>query len=317
MLKTRNFHEAISIIHYFFGNGYNTEDLKRLKEGLDSLGVKSDPTLSIERLIRGLENVKTLTGLVEEIKKSRGELETLQANIAEAKGELKALRDTVIKAIDEAKEKVVSQILSVNNATAIKIKETAENSIAKTDETCRNNINQVKNAGETAVSIIKNLRDNTEKTLKSLNKQAETTFTEASKTSTEIVQTIETETEKALNRFNDHVSTATAKFKQDYEEWGNIRERVGEYKQTLEYAVLLFGILETPEALRKVPSSIVKRLMRRIYVWTSMMLPNETMKPSENMHDKEWNLSTFTSYKLPVVFEWCTEELEKRFRKEA
>lgn len=99
--------------------------------------------------------------------------------------------------------------------------------------------------------------------------------------------------------------------------WGELMRKAGETKEQLDNANLLLGILKYPETVKKLPMPIVAQVMNRIYLWTRVRLPDQTMKPSYDIYQKDFNLNYLTSYKLPVVFEWCKEELERRVDEEA
>jgi hypothetical protein len=55
--------------------------------------------------------------------------------------------------------------------------------------------------------------------------------------------------------------------------------------------------------------------MKSVSLWTTIMLPNGTMRPSDRIHGKEMNLTTYYDYKISAVFEWCSEELGNRFER--
>lgn len=46
-LRTATFREAVATVYSLFRDGYGTEDVKSLKEGLDVVGIRGDPLLSI------------------------------------------------------------------------------------------------------------------------------------------------------------------------------------------------------------------------------------------------------------------------------
>jgi chromosome segregation ATPase len=302
-LKTQTFKEAIAMTVYYFTNGYDTADLKSLKDGLDLLGVKGDPKLSITRLVKGLERIKTLVNLEDTVKEYEKKLQTLNENIAKAEGELYAIRDITVNAIKEA----------------------ADYGRARASETWENTCTQIRNTGKESIRKITELGENSEKTLGNLSQKVETTISETGKVEGTIAETLKTETEKsakkfdactekALRNFDTHVSETMNSVKKDFEEWGNVKERVGKYEERIGYANTLLGILETPEMLKTVPLQLIARLMNRLYLWASMLLAGETMTPSENIQNKEWQLATYKRYQLPVIFEWCSEELERRMR---
>jgi predicted nucleic acid-binding Zn-ribbon protein len=96
--KTRTFQEAMNITGWFFSQGYRTEDLKSIKDAIELVGIKGDPTLSVDRLMRGVEEAGSLNNLRDNIKKSREELRTLRDNINSAEGKLTAILGFLVSA---------------------------------------------------------------------------------------------------------------------------------------------------------------------------------------------------------------------------
>lgn len=108
MIQIRTIRNAVDMVTELFTEGYTTEDLRSLKTGLDLLGVKGDSTFSLRRLVTGLENVKNLTTLNNQIQEKEKQLKTLTANINKAKGELNSYQEIVIKTLNEAKVQTVT-----------------------------------------------------------------------------------------------------------------------------------------------------------------------------------------------------------------
>ena len=174
----------MNITGWFFSQGYKTEDLKSIKDGIELVGVKGDPTLSVDRLIRGIEEAGSLNNLRGTIKKSREELKTLQDEIVSAEGKLSAIQETVIKAIDKTKDNAVGQI---------------------------------ENLGKNSVSDIGKLRDNVEKMVKDLEKTSEgsigrleesteTRIRDTTRKSCEDVEAVKKEAIKSLSGIHAEIS---------------------------------------------------------------------------------------------------------------
>ena len=315
-LKTQTFKEAVAITVHFFTNGYDTADLKSLKDGLDLLGVKGDPKLSITRLIKGLEGIKTLVNLEYAIKECEEELQTLNKNISKAKGELAAIRDVSLKNIDEVKGFAISEIKSLGKDIAKGIKENAENSITIADKAWKNMIDKFENTCKTSTSEIMNFKGNAETTLKDLEQKTKASLNETSKAATSIVQILDTETEKiakkidehiekTLSMFNEQVSTTMMQFKEDFIKWGELREKSGELKKDIENAAVFFGMLESTEVLKELTPEFVAK-----HQWIVTMIPSRRIEPSERIIRKEFHLS-YGEYRMAVISEWLCEEMEK------
>jgi chromosome segregation ATPase len=202
-LKNRHFREAISIMRSFFRAGYHTEDLKRIKDGLDLLQVKGNPALSIDRLVRGLENVKSLAGLEGEMQKSKKKLQTLQDKIVKAKGELEAIRDITVEVINKTRKNAVNQI-----------KKTGDNTIAEIVSLGRNGQRELSNLAGLAY-------DSFGKTEKKLTDTVGTFKAEAEKAQ----GAFEKHTYETLDKFSDNLSSAMSHFEKDLVKWGNAREQ--------------------------------------------------------------------------------------------
>lgn len=89
-MNTRTYKEAVNTTLGFFKDGYSTKDLQDLQRGLDVIGIKGDSTLSVKRLITGLQNAKSLNRLDDSIEERGKTLETLNSKINVAEGILSA-----------------------------------------------------------------------------------------------------------------------------------------------------------------------------------------------------------------------------------
>lgn len=260
-IKTSTFKEAVNTVVSFFSDRYNTKDLKRLKGGVDLLKIKDNPTLSIDRLIKGLEDVKTLSNLNDVITEKKIELDTIQKNMKSSKAKLNAIKETILPNITITK-----------NAAINSISETRNESIKKIDAT------------EKATSS-------------SINK---------------ITQHFEKKTDESLAKIDSHLSVTIQKFRDDFEEWGNLQQKIGECKQPIKYGYTLLGVLENPDEVQKLPLDIITRLTGRILLWIEKNLPDTKVRASENIHNKEYMLNTMLPIKLPVLAEFLKEALEEK-----
>ena len=76
--RNQAFASALKVMTSFFSDGYTPSDLQRIRQALNLIQIKDRHQLSINRLVSGLEEAKTLVGLTDQIAERRKELETLQ-----------------------------------------------------------------------------------------------------------------------------------------------------------------------------------------------------------------------------------------------
>ncbi|MGD0496453.1 MAG: hypothetical protein ABSB28_10545 [Candidatus Bathyarchaeia archaeon] len=123
-----------------------------------------------------------------------------------------------------------------------------------------------------------------------------------------------TEVEKVEQEATAEIRGVLTNFKEDLKEWGEIKAEAGKLGDLIDLAYRLMGIKTvSPEILGKVSTSEIASLMERIWVWTTVRLPNEygTLKYNEYVTLK------YNRLNIPVVAEFLTEELKKRALEEA
>jgi ABC-type transporter Mla subunit MlaD len=243
-LKTRTYKEATTTTAWFFSQGYNTEDLKNIKKGIELVGVKGDVALSIERFVRGIEEAGSLASLHEAIRESRQELRSLQDEIASAKGQLAAIKDTVVKTLD-----------NVANTAIAKIEKLADEAISALTKARSNASTNLDDLGRTSISEITELSKNTTRTLRELGNRAASSLTQTDLAANAIAKTLgawvqpfldslEAGTKKILD---SHLADITTRFHQDLEKWEEMREAAMEKK----YAARIASLEENLEESRK------------------------------------------------------------------
>jgi len=247
-LRIATFKEAVATVRSLFRDGYSTKDIQSLKHGLDMLGIKGDPLLSISRLVKGLEKQRSLVALEDRVAEERKELTMLKKALAVTKIELK----------------VAKQVTKV--------------------------FEDIKAAGVKAIS---ETAEQTNKTIKS----AEVKF--------------ETQLRESLVNFDACIQQTMEGVREELGEWGELQQQKGKLEETLDYCLVLLGILKSTEFLKKVPLSLVVQLFDRLHLWSEMNLKDISIRPSENIHNKENKLQTWHSYKLPVLIEFVYEDLKQ------
>lgn len=117
-LQTVTFKESVAVVGSLFASGYSAEDIRSLKHGLDMLGIKGDPYLSVNRLVRGLKKHQSLAAVEEKISAKKQELTAQNKALAKVKRELKVIRQVTLDAIAEAKSAAVEAIADIRTQTS-------------------------------------------------------------------------------------------------------------------------------------------------------------------------------------------------------
>jgi predicted nucleic acid-binding Zn-ribbon protein len=112
-LQAEAVREAVSTVELFYKDGWSAEDLRCLKLGLDLLGLKNEPRPSIARLLKALEQEKSLATLSEKVGRKREELTVLTEACAQLRKDLEVIQFVTVKAIEEARDASVDAIAVV------------------------------------------------------------------------------------------------------------------------------------------------------------------------------------------------------------
>ena len=149
--ETQTLKDDVDEVSEFFKAGYNRNDLKTLRKDLDLPGIRDNPSLSLDRLVTGLEKFRNLVHLEDTIKESSKELETLQTNLSVTKGELTAIHDVIIQDIEAAKTdattKFVDYVTNTFQTVNLELKESAETA-KSTAENVKNSILDIRKQAE-------------------------------------------------------------------------------------------------------------------------------------------------------------------------
>ncbi len=97
------FKEALSIVGALFKAGFTTSDLEGLLAGIQLLGIRNDPPLTMARLLQALEGAKTLVCLSDRVETKREELTALNEASSTVKNELRTTETVTLKIIEEAR----------------------------------------------------------------------------------------------------------------------------------------------------------------------------------------------------------------------
>jgi len=288
--KTATFQKAVKITMSFFAQGYDTKDLERLKDGLTLLGVKGNPNLSINRLVEGLENAKTLLNLKNTRAKSEKELEALNANASAVKGELRTYKETVLKILDEARTRAIKDIGDAKRDAASAISE-------------------VRVEGEKSLSHTVGI---VEKEVSAANKMLTSNASTLSKSTEDMAKFLNQRMTEALDKFDGRIADTMQGFVAAFEKATKLIERASGYADLMKYGYCLFGVLKIPDTIKEVPLSLIAQLADRIHVYIEIHFGDESASPSEAAVSREHTLRRFWSCRLSALSLWLKEELEKR-----
>jgi len=113
----------------------------------------------------------------------------------------------------------------------------------------------------------------------------------------------------STGKFDRHVQHMMEDVRTELGKWGNLREEEGKLKEIIHPALVLLGILKSPEYLRKLPLTFVYQLFDRLHSWSEMNLKDVSIQPSHDIWKKEVNLNFIQTYRLPVLIEFVCEGL--------
>jgi chromosome segregation ATPase len=116
-LRTATFKRACTVVCSLFKDGYSTEDITSLKQGLDAFGIRGDSGQSISRLVEGLKKQKTLVALRSRVTELDRKLDSQKKALAETEGKSKAVKEVTLNAIEQAKNAALKAIANTEEQT--------------------------------------------------------------------------------------------------------------------------------------------------------------------------------------------------------
>lgn len=283
--KTRTFQEAIKITVWFFTKGYKTADLKSIKDGIELVGVKDNPTLSIDRLIRGVDEAGSLNNIQDIIKKSKEELETLQDEIASAEGKLTAIQGIVIKAIDLTKDNAVSQIENLGNNSVLdisKLRDDIENALKDLEKKAKGNLrmliasslSQIRNTANKSCVEIGTVEKEAVKSLTNIHTEINTVRDIVSDSIKEVqangqkdIGEFIKQCQQVLNEIQKASLEEREQQKANREEWGKIQEQSGKLVAEIKRANTLLALNTDPQELNLITKADIQFLLVRMIEW--------------------------------------------------
>jgi len=115
----------------------------------------------------------------------------------------------------------------------------------------------------------------------------------------------------SAGEFDAQIQRTMEGVKAELGEIGKLQEQKGRLKEILHPALVLLGILKSPEYLRQLPLIDVFQLFDRLHLWSKMNLKDVSIRPSQDIWRKEVNLNYFQSYRLSVLIEFVCEGLRE------
>ena len=277
-LRTSTYKEAVDITLSFFHDKYNTFELKRLKDGLNQIEIKGNPQLSINRLVSGIEDAKTLSKLKSKITETEKEYLTLTRNLDAAKGKLKSIEGATLNAIEEVRKNALDAINNTKGSGLESIKE-----LSRTLKTDYGN----------SIKLVKE-RINW------------------------FGQEINSQTKKSTTGIQKQTEYSLKQFREETEKWGKLQSKIGKNTKLMRYSNQLLGILTLPEAIKELPTSLIAQLLGRIHLWMKLKIPDMKATPSKYLCSEDQNLNHFyNNYALHVLAEFLTEEMKNKAIREA
>jgi len=116
--------------------------------------------------------------------------------------------------------------------------------------------------------------------------------------------------ENSSEKFDINIRRTIEGVRAELGEWGQLQEQKGRLRETIGPGVFLLGILRSTEFLKEVPLPLVVHLFKRLHIWSEMNLSDVSIRPSENIQRKQFNLAGWQLYSLPVLIEFVSEGLE-------
>lgn len=122
--------------------------------------------------------------------------------------------------------------------------------------------------------------------------------------------------EATLRRGGDYIRGIAESVKEGLGEWSNVQQKIGKLKDSIFLGEAMLGIMTSTQYLKEIPPSIIASLLDRLLRWSELNYPELTIKPSQNIHRKEFKLNPFSSYKLTALIAFSAEGLRETILQE-
>ena len=154
------------------------------------------------------------------------------------------------------------------------------------------------------VKAIEEARDASIKAISTVAEQGKT----VTKTSTSSLEKLTAETSAQISA---EVQQTIGDLRAELGRWGGLQQEKARLEQLLIPARILLGIIERPDYLNSIPTSMVVQLFERLQAWCEVNLRNFLIQPSANISARAFNLPSFQSYDVAVLTALVCEGLRR------
>ena len=236
------------------------------------------PTTSVKRLIKIVEQAGENLNLDQAIIAKTKELETINNEVTRVRGILKTLEKSALEPIRKVQNEAVKRIDS-----------TAEAALGNMEAVSNQSLSRIKSVEKSAITNIQRTYSDGKGKLK---------------------QVTESHT-NALNNLFWNTYASIKLLNQEMEKFGKLKEEAGKLETQLNTAALLTGILNNPNEIQKLDPRLVAIIADRLDLYVSMKHPDhKTMAPKE-LSSKDWGISSMYQANLSSVSKWLSTELWK------
>jgi len=165
----------------------------------------------------------------------------------------------------------------------------------------------VRNELKVAKQLTKIFKEVTDAGVKSIDATAE----HAKRGITHVAGVSEKHMTVSAGKFDAHIQRTMEGVGAGLGEWGELQEQKGRLKEVIHPALVLLGILNSPEYLRQLPLTNVFQLFDRLHLYSEIKLKDVFIRPSRDIWMKDVNLNPLNSYRLPVLIEFVCEGLRE------
>ena len=283
--NTKAYKKAVGVTESILKEGYSTKDLQALRRGLKAVAVKDNPDLSIARYIDGLQRIRSLTSLNDDIDTATKTHKTLLKNIKTAEGILSVYQNTVLQTLNEAKDRAIKEF----NAVDEKI------------------IRDFNSAGQVAIEHIKKAMAAPINQLSDINTTIMSNLNAANNNVNTLTANIKTD----ISRVTGELNATIQRYQQDMEEWNTLQDKIREATEMAKYGYVLLGVFDDA-SLMKLPVRLISRLINKINTYTSLLYFDAMTKPSHGIVTIESDLNPEHDYKLRALTWWLKEAFENK-----
>ena len=300
--ETMTFRKAVEVTEAFLEDGYSIPTLKHLRAGLNGIALKGKSQQSVNRLILGLQNVKSLRKLDDIIEEREKTLQMLNSNINQTKGELDTYQQIVLKTLNDAKKQALSEL---NDLRIVAVLSTTK----------------IRDVVEKEMKAFDFLRMSQ---LKNINQKIMDSLNNSKKIANSITEYLDDEVNRVSAKLRENITTTTHQWQEDMDKWNTLKDKIREQEILGKYSVHLLSFLKSsPIEIITIPIEIIAQLMERIYWYTHLKFPDVLAQPSNRVSQLSTtpslggDLLTMSEYKLSALALFLKEEYEKRVMEEA